>query len=53
MHGHVEARLGFEPVERGADLLDGLVGAVEGGSENGDDADRFSSQSFTASSADR
>ena len=38
--GDVEARLRLELVERLADLLDRLVGAVEGRAEDRDDADR-------------
>ena len=40
VHRDVEAGAGLEVVERVADLLDRLVGAVERGAEDGHDADR-------------
>ena len=40
VHRHVDPGLGLERVERVADLLHGLVRAVEGGAEDRDDADR-------------
>ena len=40
VHRDVETRVGLELVERGADLGDRLVAAVERGAEDRDDADR-------------
>ena len=40
VHGHVQARVALELVERGGDLADRLVAAVERRAEDRDDADR-------------
>ena len=40
VHRHVDPGSFLELVERGADLLDRLVGALEGRAEDRDDADR-------------